>query len=64
MIVPPAAPATTTIHGGTFQKTSIRNKIHTSAKSTGVRIEVVQSGSYNAANKIPTTAALIPINAP
>jgi|GEM_PF-6854762 len=30
------------------------------AKSVAVKIAVVHKGSYNAASKIPTTAALIP----
>lgn len=62
--IPPAAPATTTNQGGSFQKTSITNRMIAKAKSSGARMAVVHRGSYQAASRMPTTAALIPVKAP
>ena len=61
---PPTAPNSTTIHGGIFQKVSMLNKIAANAKSSARKIELVQIGLYNAASKIPMTAALTPMTAP
>jgi len=49
------------IHCGIFKKMSIKDRIDAKAKSAGSRIADVQSGLYNAANKMPTTAAFIPV---
>ena len=61
---PYKAPVTTTTHGGSFQCSSMINKIAATAKSSGARMVLVQIGSYRAASKIPTTAAFTPTSIP
>src|SRR5690606_7585285 len=59
----PNNPASTTVHGGSLKWTSIANKMAANATSFVEWTELVQIGSYSAAAKMPTTDALMPINA-
>src|SRR5699024_12554652 len=62
--MPPAAPETTTVHGGSYQNASMENSTAASAKSTGCVMEAVQIGVYNAQIRMPTTAAITHMIAP
>ena len=57
---PTAAENITTIQGGHFQTVNNPKAAKARQKSNGLLIAFIHTGLYNAASKIPTTAALIP----
>lgn len=58
--MPIVARPNTTIHGGSFHTVRSKNPAREIAKSRGVKVALVQTGSQKAAARPPTTEAFAP----